>query len=410
MNILVLLEHNSTSANYNIAIKIVDELMKNNNVFLGYWESYGSYYGCKYDGENNSFIVQNDCRDNFLRVLAEIKWTNFTDWMRLKYLLLHPKFLFLFLYDKIDSKVEHIKYKNKVERFIKDKKIDIVYGVANPYGIFKLLARLNFNKKYGIQLDPYTFNQSYGLRDIKVRFAVESKVLSNVNKIFTTNLIKEELIRHPYFECYSSKIEEIEFPLIETKLSTNNLNGEGIIKKKKKDEVVFIYAGNFYSTIRNANKLVLLFEKLPDNYFLYVAGNNCSEIRKYDEEIRDRVKILGQLTQDEVRKVYEEADFLISYNNLVKNQVPSKLFECVNTGKPFLNVCQLYDCPTLKYIEDYVMAYTVFTNNIDSQVDGIVKFVDEKKGIVCEKNEVIKKFEACTVEYVTKQIISHVQF
>lgn len=63
---------------------------------------------------------------------------------------------------------------------------------------------------------------------------------------------------------------------------------------------------------------------------------------------------MGLLGQDEATKLREKSGILVCFNNLASNQVPSKLFECIETGKPFINLCQLENCPTLPYVESNI--------------------------------------------------------
>ena len=174
--------------------------------------------------------------------------------------------------------------------------------------------------------------------------------------------------------------------------------------KKKEGEIAFFHCGSLYDDIRNPGNLVRLFELLPGNYKLYVAGRNSDSIRKYDERIRERIVDLGCMPLEDAARARVEADILISYNNLVDNQVPSKLFECINEGKPFINLCQLDDCPTLPYVNGYEMAYTVFTSSMEKDVKGIMGFVEKNMDKEADRAVILEKFRKNTIEYFAETI------
>jgi glycosyltransferase involved in cell wall biosynthesis len=180
-----------------------------------------------------------------------------------------------------------------------------------------------------------------------------------------------------------------------------NYDYDSIIKKSE-NAVIFLYAGSLYSDIRNPSYLVNLFEQLPQNYLLVIAGVNTELLKEYDEKIRDRVTYCGLVEQIEVEQMKRDADVLICFNNAIENQLPSKLFECIETGKPFINLCQLKNCPSLPYVEDYENTINVFVDDI--KAEKIVDFIETHKNKVINRDEILKKYGKHTYEHVENQI------
>ena len=84
--------------------------------------------------------------------------------------------------------------------------------------------------------------------------------------------------------------------------------------------------------------------------------------------------------------------------------IPSKLFECIDSGKPFINLCQSANCLTIKYIKNYDMAYTYFINGNNS-INDLLSFLKEKRFMKGSRKDILNQFDKCTVKYLINQIL-----
>lgn len=401
MKYFIICEASPSSANYNIAYRLACELKKKHEVYLGYFPP--SAEAMKSPGVDGELFWMEESLEKEYDLLRGSRG------QRIRYLISHPVFSFAKIMDRtaMGAYLRRAIFMNKASKMCKDKGIDVVIGVTEPFISAKAASGLRVrSKKCIIQLDPYSYNQCSVKENEELhnkRLAEEINVFKKTNKLFTTSLIKKDLLRIKAFRDRKEDIVEIEFPLIDAERTEEKAFSKKIISKNE-GEIVFLHCGSLYNDIRNPGNLVRLFELLPENYKLYVAGRNSGSIREYDRDIRDRIIDLGCLSLEDAAQARVEADILISYNNLVDNQVPSKLFECVNEGKPFINLSQLEDCPTLPYVSGYEMAYTVFTSSIEKDVDGLKGFVEKNKGKQADRSFILKKFRKNTIEYFAETI------
>ena len=398
----MLFENLSSSPNYNIAMIIASELRKTNDVFIGYY-SEGKITTT--GGFRDEFsIKETGYYSEYTKVKAEPA-------RRIGYLLSHPLFLgaLIRFHTGLMKSINYWDMLKGVDRYCFKNHIDMAVSITEPYFLSMIVSDLrNVKIRKCVQLDPHAYNH-YFVKDDRKLFLEwlkeERKVFGSINKLYTTKLIKDDLIKNDTFNNDKNRIVEIEFPLIKPK-DVSPCSGENtMIINKKEDEVSFLHAGVFYEDIRNAGRLVELFRLLPENYILYVAGRNSSDIDKYTEGMEDRIRDLGLLSRQEVDTAACESDFLISYNNTLNNQVPSKLFDCINSGKPFINLCQVENCPTLPYVEGFDMAFTLYSFDMKASVDSLISFVNEKKGTITDRRYVLDRYYNCTVEYVSRQIM-----
>jgi len=408
MKILMIGSAQRYDANHNIYNKIASELEKcGEDVYRGYYLT--THNIDVNENDDKYFIVQNKQIQKFDYMRDNTEWINSSLKYKLIYLMRNPRYAIACMQQFIDEKRNGYFSAKRVDVFCEENNIDIVIGIVYPYHVAKIIASMKSPiKKYIVQLDPHAFNPTNKLQERKKLISEEKRVFDNITKLFTTSYIKKDLLTIGDFEKRKDDIVEIEFPLIEER-SINHLNNtEHLIKRDNESQIAFLHAGRFYEDIRNPRHLAHLFKMLPNNCILYLAGSNAEDAMKYFEGIENRVMSLGVLSQEEVSRVRNDVDFLISYNNPVSNMVPSKLFECINSGMPFINLCQITNCPTLDYVSNYEMSYTVFVDSMDKQIDGLNEFILNYKGKRIDSKSIMDMYMKCTVKYVTEQILDNI--
>ena len=407
MNILFLYEYRKQSANYNIALKLINEFEKNGvSIFSRYYYNEKTVSSESKDDEIWNHTVNSPYTQYYYNIKNNKSWNNNCFWRKLLFFVSHPRFASSFIVFKFDHLTNCYFGRRRIKQFCLNNKIDCIIAISAPHEIEKIMS--NFNICIPVlllRLDPYAFNPCYPDSEKNKRLKEERIILSRVNRLFSTNLIIRDLLNDRSLNCFFNKMVAIEFPMIsETDPIRSNNNTEYHFFQKKEETTYLLHAGTFYNDIRPPQKLVSFMKELPEKYILLVAGINSADIRKYDEEIRDRIIDLGCLSSDEINSVIEDCDFLISYNNLNTNMVPSKLFECIDSGKPFINLCHSDKCPTINYVKDYDMAFTVV---LDKQFnrDELISFLENTKGCKSSREQILNRYEKCTVKYVAGQII-----
>ena len=121
-----------------------------------------------------------------------------------------------------------------------------------------------------------------------------------------------------------------------------------------------------------------------------------------------------QLVQgDELAENYEKTDVLINIGNSVDNQIPSKIFEYISTGKPIINVYKTPACPTLRYLTRYPLALNLFEEDVSKDLSGTASavraFCLENRGKRVPAEIIRETFEENTFEHFAEKIRSIIE-
>ena len=295
-------------------------------------------------------------------------------------------------------------YRKYLVQLCKENGYDIIVGVAGCYELAIAAKDVAIEKgiKYVLyQVDPFTDNAMYNTKYARLRYAVEKNLYSSAEKVFTTGLILSKMIERTNGEKLSN-VEIMEFPGVSVALRRE----KHVVEKRKNINCVF--AGRVYAGIRNPTYTIELFRKLPPYVNLNLYGVSETELKKLFSisSIPNNVKFCGLVSVEESENAIQNADVLVNIGNIMLNQVPSKLFNYISTGKPIVNICANHNCPSKEYLALYPYALSV---DEDSSCDDLVarsvlNFLTENSGKVCDLNRIERLYEKCTPVYAAKQM------
>lgn len=314
-------------------------------------------------------------------------------------LLSHPflSFLGLFKVFNIDL-ISHF-YKKKIQRLCPRYDIGAVVSVSAPFYTAKGLAKAKIKaKKIILMFDPYAKHYTFGNKRTE---KMEKRCFDAADRVFLPVQIAGEY--------NDPKVCGIEFPGVSAERLP--VREAGLLDK---DKINLVYAGSLYADIRSPAYLYDLLRRLEDDrVHLTVVGGVYGEFTqdfydKYSDFIKRHVTLTGRLPKEEANMYISRADVLVNIGNLVDNMLPSKVLECISTGKPVLNIAQIKNCPSLPYFEKYGNALTFFT--VDSpdraSVDKLREFIYNRTDI--DREKILSDFAAATPEYVAGQILKAV--
>ena len=159
-----------------------------------------------------------------------------------------------------------------------------------------------------------------------------------------------------------------------------------------------------YRNIRDPRATIALFDKVcedPDIEATFAGTLEGESAAEYFPE-GCRVQYAGVLKGKELAEAYDRTDVLINIGNSVLNQMPSKIFEYISSGKPIINVFKSPDCPTLKYLTRYPLALNLFEGDIAEhpaeKAAEVRAFCRESRGKRVPAEEIQKTFAANTFE------------
>ncbi len=424
MKILLILDNLSSSCGANVGI--VYELTKTwrargHEVYcLAREDKYHELHKEKASTLNGvwTFIVTED--DILNDVTKGDKWIHAPSLWKATYICSHPKF-FQKLIDKkcFESSEIRNEYNRRIEKTCSEHDFDSVIAVTEPFYIADALADANIStNKYVIMMDPYTNNPSTTQKSRHKHLKKELHVFETSKNIFALDFVGNDMDYLP--DTLAQKLVTFRIPKVEKTSNrpetiseqSNNLEIETYAKATNTDtssvdNINFVYVGQLYDDIRNPELMLKLFTKLPENYILHLYGGGSEKtVSKYKEILGDRLVLHGWVSSSESIKAQKEAHVLINLNNNIKNMLPSKLIEYINTGKPILNICQIPNCPSLPYMDRYPMALSVApSQNIDDITMKLTEFAQKYKGQIVDHGKIEEMYYDCISENVANMIL-----
>lgn len=107
---------------------------------------------------------------------------------------------------------------------------------------------------------------------------------------------------------------------------------------KENNPITFMYAGIFYEKIRNPKPFLDFLVTLDTNFRFIVYTKNISFIESYKEKLGERLIIRNFIPRIDLLKELSTSDFLINFENINKQQSPSKLIDYAIANRPILSI------------------------------------------------------------------------
>lgn len=286
---------------------------------------------------------------------------------------------------------------------------DILISVSAPFALHIIAVNLFKSgiaeKWFPIFLDPFVYNKTFKTSRIERRKKVAEKYLNYAEKIFATDGIVAENLRHGYNPDYHKKIMNITLPnLVEHKVETNK------VVNKNSNKLVMVYAGLFYENIRNPKKMFEIIEKLPNGFELDIYGNGCETIvNDYLVKNGEKFKCYGRVDFSVCLQKLFNSNILVNLSNTITNQMPSKVFEYISYGKPIVNFYFNDDDVSLKYFKNYPLAFNINVNNYtDQDVQCLKEFCESNKNVKLSFNEATQNLVKYRAENICKDVYNAV--
>lgn len=249
--------------------------------------------------------------------------------------------------------------------FLEKNEPDVIISSAPPFGAMVLawMAKKHYRNriKWICDLgDPWSFASDRQLGPVTkclVQFA-EKKFLSSADKIIVTN----ERTREVYLQML--KIDPSRVSVIYQGADDNR----SPLPFSAGATPEFVYTGTFYKDIREPHALFKAFQ--TNSCKLVVAGNIDPVFRPQDTT--SHISFIGNLGEQDVKRVQRCAAGLIFVDNLNSAQLPGKLFEYVATGRPIIciGVSALSPVHEVKF-SDYPIVFC--ENNVTAITQAILR-------------------------------------
>ena len=278
---------------------------------------------------------------------------------------------------------------------------DVILSISGRYdatfAIYKYVK--NTNQKFILyQVDPCSTNLSYNKKSKKRRERFEFDLYDRADYVITTPIIYNEHIESGFCDCFF-KIKPMEFPLVIPQ--SNRM----IIKSTRKN-INCTFIGTLYGSARNPYYTLKLFSHIIDEHVsLHLVGVTINDLPK--EFKNDKIICYGRQDLESCKELIKKADFLINIGNHILNQIPSKIFEYISTGKPIINICESDSCPTIKYLNKYPESLNIIKDKEDiyTQINTIKKYIEKRHNVV-SNGEINNSFYKCTPKYCANEVLS----
>ncbi|HIZ48713.1 MAG TPA: hypothetical protein H9810_08350 [Candidatus Gemmiger excrementavium] len=224
---------------------------------------------------------------------------------------------------------------------------DAVCAVCAPYRTaFALETARISGKKLLWQLDPYASNRDYVAPG---GFAREGKLLDATDAAFITPQALPDYEGGP-LTPWRGKVRVLGFPALLPGADVPPHSGTRCV-----------FCGSLYPTLREPDFALELFAALnaPD-LTLTMAGGGWQRFEEAAHRAADtlgeRFVRPGPLPPAQAAALEAGADILLNLGNAYDNQMPSKLFGYLGSGKPVLHLAVSDRDPTLPYLARYPLA------------------------------------------------------
>ena len=217
----------------------------------------------------------------------------------------------------------------------KEDNIDLLITIAVPYPIHWGAAI--FKKTH-----PKSLNNTVWVSDCGDPFSVKHNsrifpLISYLHNLFykQTDFLsiptKEAIKAYP--SIYHNKIHIIpqgfDFKTIKDNIqSTENTN----------TIPTFIYAGTFYSDIRNPKPFLDYLMSIDKEFKFIIYTKSTKILEEYIPKLGEKLEIKSYIPRLDLINAMSKADFLVNFQNKYSHQTPSKLIDYALTGRPILNI------------------------------------------------------------------------
>lgn len=311
------------------------------------------------------------------------------------------KCLFLKAIDKIMHIIDHSLFYSAIdEKYIRKKIInlqrkfqyDAIIPVAGYFSVVAAAISID-NLKSSILtylVDPCSTNATLSPQSKHSREAFEKRIAERSKTVITTPLMYKEYLKRCDLRIHNFK--SLEFPNVSPKSYIT-------IDREEKKSINIVYIGRLYAG-RDPQYLFDLVDKMnrPD-ITLYMVGVAEDEIKNL--RLSGNIVFTGLLPISQLKEYYDKADFFINLGNEMTNQVPSKLFEYISSGKPIINICKNSNCPTLNYLSKYPLAISIIENekSINNSAEILSEFLNANNGILLSAEQIEHNFYSSTPIY-----------
>ena len=301
-----------------------------------------------------------------------------------------------------DTRMLERLFEREIRRAVRLSDYDAVISFSAPilaHGCASRMIRGTGKRWIAVCFDPYFDHRIFGKEYLEERKRREEKTMEPAEKVLVMVPTDGDYRRAGV--AFAEKMQGFEVPGIEI-AEPSAADTAGSVRCG--------FFGSMYREIRDPREAISLFSEVSMDPEIDVtfAGHleGFSEEELFPEN--GGVRYMGTLHGEDLRRTYAETDVLINIGNSVDNQIPSKIFEYIGTGKPIINLYKTPECPTLPYLTRYPLALNLFEGDIPKDLPGKAKqvrtFCLETRGKRVSAEEIRETFAENTFGHFAETI------
>lgn len=286
----------------------------------------------------------------------------------------------------------------KIEELLKIKSYDTVIAVMNPIeaadAVYQLKKKVPQMNTILYEIDPasnrYKTPKSPLERYCKRKSEQwEQRVYHKFDTIIHMKSHKQHFSNEIYKQ-FEEKTQYLDVPAMGSLAAyKEELSPMG-------NKVNFIYAGAFYKGLREPYNMLdtmgLLRQKREIALQIYTTNHMYGEIETYISQRKEYCQLYPCVMQNELDRIMEKMDILLSVGNYDSDFLPSKIFYYIGSGKPVIHFAADKEDVAIPYLLRYPRALVVMDTAPDEEkVSSILAFMEKIIRIDVVKREVIQK-------------------
>lgn len=229
-----------------------------------------------------------------------------------------------------------------------------------------VLAALEYKESNpDVAVFPYLFDdfvESGSLHVLKIarwlkrgrHLCLERTMLEQADAVLSMHPLRKHFERN-FDRRLLGKITFLEHPLLS--------KPQEYPKRSTDKNVRLCFTGSLIRKVREPDYLLNLLRKLRIDIPLYadffVMGNDAVKVRT--EKIGNLIHIVnhGRVSKDQADRAVQNADILINIGEAKGQQISSKIFEYMSTGKPIVHLAYVENDAVSKILEKYPLALSL---------------------------------------------------
>lgn len=216
--------------------------------------------------------------------------------------------------------------------------------------------------------DPFSVSETWQPNNYRIYDRINRSIERRYAKSGTMVLTNEQTRK-----AYLSNIgEDLSIKVLPHLVDLNKFYNDICDSKVREDCVVnWLYIGSFHPGIREPHRLLALARALNKRGYIKVKLNMYGPANGFDLNPNDcpEIRHWGYLDRDLAVEKLKNADFIVNVDNENCVMTPSKIVECIATGRPIINIANAntpYE-PMQAY-EELGYVFTQYEKDIDELV------------------------------------------